>query len=361
MRRSGPIRVLIVDRSPFFRCGLRRFLNEQPDIEVVGIAKDAYEARQCIIGERPEIILLDCVLHGVGALVFLERLHEHYPVPVIMISDETPTARQVALDAMEFGALDMISKPAGQQRGNLERLAVELVVKIRSAASTLPALPHLPPPPRPLQPVFAGSGLQPAKCLIAVGASTGGTEAIRSFLAHVPPDFPPIVMVQHMPAGFTEAFANRLHTICPIAVKEAEAGDRLQVGHAYLARGGIQMRVRRDRMGWRIDYGDAEPVNRHCPSVDVLFESVATLVRQHAVGVLLTGMGADGAEGLLHMRQQGAITIAQDHASSVVFGMPKVALELGAADVALSPSEMPAYIVSSLRRRASSLTRAASS
>ena len=204
---------------------------------------------------------------------------------------------------------------------------------------------------------FKSVNLDPAHYLIAIGASTGGTEAIKNVLTRVPSDFPPTVMVQHMPEGFTKSFADRLNQLSPLAVKEAEDGDLLLPGHAFLARGGTQMEIRPTGDGrWRIAYGDHQPVNRHCPAVDVLFNSVTRYVGPRAVGVLLTGMGADGAEGLLRMRQAGALTVAQNRASSVVFGMPKVAIDLGAAERITSPHNVPSIILASLASRARATT-----
>lgn len=351
MRSTGTIKTLIVDDSPLVRSILTRVLDGAKDIEVVGGAKDPYEAREMIINYRPDVIILDIEMPRMDGITFLRKLMEHYPVPVIMCSGVAPENSRNALEAIEIGAVDVVAKPSAGGSSALRQLAEDLTDKIRAAAMAMPARPKINIPQASAPASFIASGLDPAKYVVAIGASTGGTEAIRAVLQNVPPDFPPVVMVQHMPEGFTQSFAERLNGLSALRVTEAVDGDILAVGHAFLARGGIQMRVVNRAGKCRITYGTDQPVNRHCPSVDVLFDSVAEQIGARAIGVLLTGMGADGARGLLNMRQAGAFTIAQNQASCVVFGMPKVAIELGAAQHQCSPPEVPRAIIQMLRAR----------
>jgi len=349
VRPTVPIKVLIVDDSALIRSMLSRALAEEPDIEIVGGAKDPYEAREIIISHRPDVIILDIEMPRMDGLTFLKKLMVHYPVPVIMCSGVAPSSSKAALTAIEYGAIDVVSKPTGGGRQALRQLAEDLAEKVRASVVARLSQPPVPASTPARLESFQAAGLNPNRYLMAIGASTGGTEAVRKVLTNLPSDFPPIVIVQHMPEGFTLSFADRLDQLGRIAVKEAADGDILAPGKAFLARGGIQMRVCVSGAKWRITYGTDEPVNRHCPSVDVLFDSVARCTGRQLIGVLLTGMGADGAKGLLDMRRHGAITIAQDQASCVVYGMPKVAVELGAAQYQSPPSEVGRVVMQSLR------------
>ncbi|NLX13054.1 MAG: chemotaxis response regulator protein-glutamate methylesterase [Phycisphaerales bacterium] len=351
MRSTGTIKTLIVDDSPLVRSILTRVLDGVKDIEVVGGAKDPYEAREMIINYRPDVILLDIEMPRMDGITFLRKLMEHYPVPVIMCSSVAPHNSRNALEAIEIGAVDVVAKPTAGGSSALRQLAEDLTEKIRAAAVAMPSRPRINIPQTSDPVSFCAAGLDPAKYLVAIGASTGGTEAIRAVLQNVPPDFPPVVMVQHMPEGFTQSFAERLNGLSVLQVTEAVDGDILVPGRAFLARGNIQMRVVNRAGQWRISYGSSEPVNRHCPSVDVLFDSVAAQIGARAVGVLLTGMGADGARGLLNMRQAGAYTVAQNQASCVVYGMPKVAVDLGAVQQQCSPPEVARIVLQALRTK----------
>ena len=351
MKRQGPIKVLIVDDSPLVRSILQQVLSGQDGISIVGGAKDPYEARELIINCRPDVIILDIEMPRMDGLTFLRRLMQHYPVPVIMCSGVAPANSEAALKALEIGAVEVVAKPAGGGSGALRRLGEELADKVRAAAIAIKRTSLAPAPMSHAPLSFRAMGLDPARYVVAIGASTGGTEAIRSLLSRVPADFPPVVMTQHMPEGFTRSFAGRLDQFSPLSVSEAVDGDVLTPGRAFLARGGIQMMVRGAPGWWRIRYGTNELVNRHCPSVDVLFDSVAGAAGKSAVGVLLTGMGADGAQGLLRMRQAGGVTLAQDGASCVVYGMPKVAIELGAAQASASPADIPGLVLQLLKKR----------
>ncbi|MBN2560715.1 MAG: chemotaxis-specific protein-glutamate methyltransferase CheB [Phycisphaerae bacterium] len=335
----------------------RRVLSGEDGITVVGGAKDPFEARELIIKTRPDVILLDIEMPRMDGITFLKKLMVYYPVPVIMCSGSSMVNGQGALKAIELGAVEMVAKPATGGSQALGRLAVELADKIRAAAIAIRRSPPTPPSAAAAPMSCRGAGLNPARYLVAIGASTGGTEAIKNLLSHVPADFPPVAIVQHMPEGFTKSFAGRLDQFSPLAVSEAVGGDVLSPGKAYLARGGIQMTVRTVAGRWQTQYGTSELVNRHCPSVDVLFDAVASVARQQAVGILLTGMGADGAKGLLNMRKAGAITIAQDKGSCVVYGMPKVAAELDAVQHTASPEKIPSLVLRALQDREAKAVR----
>jgi len=350
VKLTGPIKVLIVDDSPLVRSTLSLALAKAKRITVVGSAKDPFEAQELIIAFRPDVIILDSELPRMDGLTFLSKLMANYPVPVIMCCDSKTSHSQVGLKAVELGAVDVVAKPMAGDRRAIHQLGTELVEKVLAAAVAIQRPPPiLPTVAKPLQ--FREAGLDPARYLIAVGASTGGTEAIKSLLSHVPADFPAVAIVQHMPEGFTNSFAGRLDHFSRLTVTEAVDGDILVPGRAFVARGGVQMTVHASGGRWRIAHGTNQLVNRHCPSVDVLFDSFAQLSGVHTVGILLTGMGNDGAQGLLRMRRAGAITIAQDQRSCVVFGMPKVAAEIGAVQHTAAPAEIPALLLHILRHR----------
>ena len=351
MKARGPIKVLIVDDSLLVRTILTKVLDNESDIEVVGGAPDPFFARELIIRHRPDVIVLDIIMPRMDGITFLKKLKVHYPVPVIICSGVAPANSARALEALDAGAIDVVAKPSCGGPLALQQLGEDLAEKIRAAHIALPAArapsPRLATPPRR----FSDAGLDPNHTLVVIGASTGGTEAINDLLSNVPDDFPPVAMVQHMPAGFTRSFADRLDRFSRLQVTEAVEGDNLESGRAFLAQGGTQMYVTPVCQRWRIRYGDHKLVNRHCPSVDVLFNSAARHAPSRAVGVLLTGMGADGAAGLLAMRQAGAITIAQNRESCVVYGMPKAAVDNGAAQHTALPAAIPGLILRELRKR----------
>jgi two-component system, chemotaxis family, protein-glutamate methylesterase/glutaminase len=349
VRLTGPIKVLIVDDSPLVRSALTRVLSKARGITVVGGAKDAFEAREIIIAFRPDVIILDSELPRMDGLTFLGKLMSSYPVPVIMCCDAGESRGQLALKAVEMGAVDVVAKPLTVDRRTIHQLGAELIEKIQAAAIAIKR-PTPGPSAVPQAPTsFHDAGLDPTRYLVVIGASTGGTEAIKNLLSNVPADFPPTAIVQHMPEGFTNSFAGRLDHFSRVAVTEAVDGDILVPGRAFLARGGVQMAIRHSGGKWRIAYGTNELVNRHCPSVDVLFDSCIRASGVQMIGILLTGMGSDGAQGLLRMRRAGAITIAQDQRSCVVYGMPKVAAELGAVQHTGSPTQIPAMLLHVLR------------
>jgi len=349
VRRTGPVRVLIVDDSALVRSILSRVLEAARDIRVVGGAKDPFEARELIIAYRPDVIILDIEMPRMDGITFLKKLREHYPVPVIMCSGAAPTNSRTAIKAIEAGAVDVVAKPSTGGSKALQQLGEDLAEKIRAAAEARPTPPSIPAAVAVPPSSFRASGIDPARYLVAIGASTGGTEAIRLVLANAPSDFPPTVIVQHMPEGFTYSFAARLNDFSQMRISEAADGEWLEVGKGLLARGGVQMAVHTLGGRFRAAYVGTEPVNRHCPSVDVLFHSVARVAGRRGIGVLLTGMGADGARGLLAMRERGALTITQTKESCVVYGMPKVAADLGAAQYRCAPADVPRTIIQALR------------
>jgi two-component system, chemotaxis family, protein-glutamate methylesterase/glutaminase len=325
-------KVLIIDDSALVRKVLTGLLAQDPSIEVVGAASDPYAAWEKIRALQPDVLTLDVEMPRMDGLTFLDKLMRAHPMPVLMISSLTERGCETTLRALELGAVDFVTKPKLDVERGTGRLATEIVAKVKMAAASRPRRRTELPASAPgkLAPL---SGLaKTTHKIIAVGASTGGTEALREFLVALPPDAPGIVIVQHMPAGFTRAFASRLDSLCKIRVAEARDGDRVLPGHALVAPGDFQLEVLRSGVVVSVRVFPGEPVNRHRPSVDVLFHSCAKVLGHNAVGVIMTGMGADGARGLLAMRQAGARTVAQDEASCVVFGMPKEAIAMGAAE-----------------------------
>ena len=320
------VRVLIVDDSLVVRRLLAEALVRDGRIEVVGTAPDAYVAQEMIQRLRPDVLMLDIEMPGMDGLTFLEQLMRVHPMPVIMVSSFTRDGCETTLRALELGAVDFVPKARFRSTPGMPDGVTDLAEKVMVAAGARPRTSS------GLRPRAApASGARPGR-LLAVGASTGGTEAIRMLLAEIPPDGPPVVVVQHMPPRYTRAFAERCDRDCAIRVTEAVDGDVVVPGHALIAPGGQHMTVTRKGARVVVQVNSDEPVNGVRPSVDVLFHSVAETIGAGSVGILLTGMGTDGARGLLAMQGAGARTIAQDEATSVIFGMPKAAIGLGAAD-----------------------------
>lgn len=320
------IRVLVVEDSLFFRELLVTNLNQDPAIEVVASAADAYEARDMIIKYRPDVMTLDIEMPKMSGLEFLQKLMPQYPMPVVMIS----SLSDKVFDALNAGAVDFVAKPRLADREQLtEFIRKELPVKIKIASTAkVGNLKKNAVSARPENIRMSSKDL-----VIAIGASTGGTEAIASIVKEFGTDIPGVVVVQHMPAGFTEMYANRLNNQCPVTVKEAKNGDKVVPGQILIAPGGdAQMRLLRVNNEYQIEIKPGPKVSGHCPSVDVLFYSVAKAAGDKALGIILTGMGGDGAKGLLEMRKAGARTIGQDESTCVVYGMPKVAYDLGAVE-----------------------------
>lgn len=319
-----PIRVLVVDDSLMFRNMLVKGLNADPNIEVVAEAEDAYAARDAIIKYKPDVMTLDVELPRMSGIEFLRRLMPQYPLPVVMIS----SLSNKVFDALEAGAVDFVNKPNNLNQAQLnDFLSQELAAKVKIASTA--KVGKL----KRVDPVNVSSHISPVggkDRIVAIGASTGGTEAIFEVVKRFKRDIPGVVIVQHMPPGFTKMYAERLNNQCEVAVKEAQTGDRVLQGQVLIAPGDRQMRLVRVGDQYQVECRGTEKVSGHCPSVDVLFSSVAKVAGRNAVGAILTGMGGDGAKGLLEMRNAGALTVGQDEATCVVYGMPKVAYDIGA-------------------------------
>lgn len=332
------IRVLVVDDSATARAVIREILEKAPDIEVVAVAPDAYVARDKVVQLKPDVICLDVEMPRMDGITFLRKLMQHMPTPVVMVSSLTRKGAQVTLDALEAGAIDYVAKPHSYIYDGGAEIEKELIEKVRTAAKANVQHRAL---TTPAKPVAYTALAETTQKLIAIGASTGGTEAIKEVLTRMPRNSPGIIIVQHMPASFTGPFAQRLDTLCEIDVREAKDGDSISIGQALIAPGDYHMALRRSGARYYVELGGGDKVSGHRPSVDVMFNSVAKNAGANAVGVILTGMGADGARGMQHMRQCGARTIAQDEKSCVVFGMPKVAIELGGAERIVSLENIP--------------------
>lgn len=321
------IKVLCVDDSALIRSMISKIVNEQTDMEMVATAPNPLIARDLIKQFNPDVLTLDVEMPHMDGLDFLERLMRLRPMPVIMVSSLTTKGSETTLNALELGAVDFVTKPEMRVQNGLALYAEAITEKIRIAAAVKVNRreKYLPTP------ALVSGPLAGRDKIIAIGASTGGTEALRRVLVPLPKTCPGIVITQHMPPGFTRSFAERLNMLCQITVKEAEDGDRVQPGHAYIAPGDYHMELVRGSGHYQIKLNQLPHVNRHRPSVDVLFNSVATSAARNAIGVILTGMGNDGARGLLAMRHSGAATLAQSEKTCVVFGMPREAIALNAA------------------------------
>ncbi len=338
---SGPIRVLIVDDSALIRRLLSEMLDAAPGIQVVGTASDPYVARERIKALNPDVLTLDVEMPRMDGITFLRNLMRLRPMPVVMVSSLTGRGADVTLQALELGAVDFVTKPKLDISNTLKDYADELIEKVRVAAGArVQALVRLPesPPAHSSDVVIPGAAaarFRTTERILAIGASTGGTEAIKELLLRLPPDAPGTVVAQHIPVGFSGAFAERMNRQTGLAVKEAADGDQVLSGHVFIAPGDRHLLLVRDGARYVCRLNDGEPVNRHKPSVDVLFRSVLQSAGTNATAALLTGMGVDGAAGLLELRQAGVHTIAQDEATSVVWGMPGEAVKRGAASQVL--------------------------
>lgn len=351
------IRVLIVDDSALMRQVLTELLSKDPDIEVVGAAQDPYHAREKIKALHPDVLTLDVEMPRMDGLTFLDKLMAGHPMPVVMVSSLTEAGCQTTLRALELGAVDFFTKPKLDLRCGLEEQADDLIAKVKGAAcarvrrrasDVRRETSDVTRAPR--SPLASSSAMvKTTDTVIAIGASTGGTEALRELLQGLPPTTPPIVITQHMPEKFTRTFADRLDALCRIRVKEAVDGDSVLPGHALIAPGNYHMTLTRSGARYAVRIDQEPPVNRHRPSVDVMFRSVAAYAGANAIGVILTGMGGDGARGMLAMKQAGAYTVAQDEASCVVFGMPKEAVKLGGVDKILPLQEIAGHLTARLR------------
>ena len=367
-------RVVVVDDSALVRGLLAEIINRQPDMECVGAASDPLVAREMIRNLNPDVITLDVEMPRMDGIDFLSKLMRLRPMPVVMVSTLTERGAEVTLRALELGAIDFVAKPKIGVADGLRQLAEDITDKVRTAA--LAHVRRLPPAavahtgggpgasiggtatpvaqaagahaPRQAAPVAALGRLSTEK-IIFIGASTGGTEATKEVLMNLPADCPAVVITQHMPPGFTKSYAARLDSLCRIRVKEAVDGDRILPGHAYIAPGGFHLSVERSGANYIARVRDGEPVNRHRPSVEVLFDSAARVVGQNALGVMLTGMGADGARAMKSMRDAGSWNVCQDEASCVVYGMPREAISHGAAHEVLPLQRIAPALVERLR------------
>jgi len=345
------IKVLCVDDSALIRSVMTEIINSQPDMTVVGTAADPLVARDLIKVTNPDVLTLDVEMPRMDGLEFLEKLMRLRPMPVVMVSSLTERGSEIALRALELGAIDFVTKPRLGVRDGLLNYTELIAGKIRAAACArmTAARPSAARAAEVPQESLLRSPLLSTEKLIIIGASTGGTEAIREVLQPLPPDSPAVLIAQHMPGGFTKSFAQRLDSLSRIHVKEAEHGERVLPGYAYIAPGGFHLSLARSGANYVAHLDQEPPVNRHRPSIDVLFDSAAKHAGKNAIGMILTGMGKDGAEGLLRMRKAGAHTLAQDEASCVVFGMPREAIAIGAADEVAPLGEMCRRVLNHLR------------
>jgi two-component system chemotaxis response regulator CheB len=366
------IRVVVVDDSALVRSMLTEIINRQPDMECIGAAADPLVAREMIRNLNPDVITLDVEMPRMDGIDFLSKLMRLRPMPVVMVSTLTERGAEVTLKALELGAIDFVAKPKIGVADGLKQLANEITDKVRIAAKARihrsPTPANAPAAPaansaRPSAGAGGGAASSPAASaaspaslgrlstekLVFIGASTGGTEATKEVLLALPADAPAVVITQHMPPGFTKSYAARLDSLCRIRVKEATDGERVLPGHAYIAPGGMHLSVERSGANYIARVQDGDPVNRHKPSVEVLFKSAARVVGRNAIGIMLTGMGADGAKAMREMKDAGAYCVAQDEASCVVFGMPREAIAAGAVDQVLPLKDVGPHLMEYLR------------
>lgn len=356
---KNKIRVLVVDDSAVVRQTLTQILNTDPLIEVMATASDPYIAARKMQKEAPDVITLDIEMPRMDGLTFLRKIMTQHPIPVVIISSVSQRGSENALKALEYGAIEIITKPVMNTKQFMEESRIRLcdVVKAAAIAKTKRRRRKVVPPQNiKVQPKLSADAvipqhhrrptmIQTTEIVVAVGASTGGTEALTVFLQALPVDCPGIVIVQHMPEIFTRSFANRLNEICPITVKEATNGDSVLRGQALIAPGNKHMLLKRSGARYYVEIKDGPLVNRHRPSVDVLFRSTARYAGKNAIGIIMTGMGDDGARGMLEMKEAGAKTVAQDEKTCVVFGMPKEAIKLGAAHKVMALDSIANYIL----------------
>jgi two-component system chemotaxis response regulator CheB len=367
---AGKTRVVVVDDSALVRSLLGEIINRRPDMECIGAAADPYVAREMIRNLNPDVITLDVEMPRMDGIDFLAQLMRLRPMPVVMVSTLTEHGAEVTLKALELGAVDFVAKPRVGISDGMRELGAEITEKIRIAArarvhrlvvppvAMAPAVAaavdsrsngHLVPKPAA---VLFGLGQVSTEKIIFIGASTGGTEATREVLTALPPDAPAVMITQHMPPGFTRSYAARLNGLCRIRVSEASDGDRVLPGHAYIAPGGLHLSVERSGANYIARVRDGEAVNRHKPSVEVLFSSAARVVGRNALGLMLTGMGADGARAMREMREAGAYNVVQDEESCVVFGMPREAIAAGACEQVLPLKQIAGHLMTHLRETA---------
>ncbi len=344
------IKVLVIDDSALIRSLLTEIINSQRDMEVVGAAPDPLIARDMIKQLNPDVLTLDVEMPKMDGLDFLSRLMRLRPMPVLMVSTLTEKGSEITMRALELGAVDFVTKPKVSISSGMHEYTDVIADKIRIASKarvkqlvkTADNNGHVPSALK--------NPLISSEKLLIIGASTGGTEAIKAFLTQMPSDSPGILITQHMPAGFTKSFAERLDAICSITVKEARGGERILPGHAYIAPGDQHLLLQRSGANYMTKLSDAEPVSRHKPSVDVLFESAAKAAGKNAIGIIMTGMGKDGAAGMMKMRQAGAYNFAQNEASCVVYGMPKEAVAHGGVNEEIHLNDLPKVVLNYLSK-----------
>ncbi|MFP4620538.1 MAG: chemotaxis response regulator protein-glutamate methylesterase [Bacteroidales bacterium] len=356
---KNKIRILVVDDSAVVRQTLESIINSDPELEVMGTAADPYLAANKIKKEIPDVITLDIEMPRMDGLTFLKKIMTQHPMPVVIISSLTEKGTRSAIEALEYGAVEIITKPRMDSKRFIRESKIRICDAIKAAAVSKRKRRNVPVPSIHVEPKYTADAVLPknssrsmvetTEVVVAVGASTGGTEAIARFLEHLPVDSPGIIIVQHMPEQFTRSFAERLDDTCRVTVKEASNGDSVIRGHVLIAPGNYHTLLKRSGARYYVEVKEGPMVNRHRPSVDVLFRSVARYAGRNAVGIILTGMGRDGAAGLLEMKQAGAKTIAQDEKSSVVYGMPKEAVEINAVDKILPLQDMSKYIAISFK------------
>ncbi|MET0211189.1 MAG: chemotaxis response regulator protein-glutamate methylesterase [Burkholderiaceae bacterium] len=355
--------VVVVDDSALVRSILTEIINRQPDMTCIGAASDPLAAREMIRNLNPDVITLDVEMPKMDGLDFLQRLMRLRPMPVVMVSTLTERGAEVTLKALELGAVDFVAKPKIGVADGIRGLAQDITDKIRiaskaqirrlqAASAAAPAAPgSAPAAARPAAPIASLGRLSTEK-IIFIGASTGGTEATKDVLINLPADCPAVCITQHMPPGFTKSYAARLDGLCKIRVKEAQDGERILPGHGYIAPGGMHFSVERSGANYIARVQDGEPVNRHKPSVEVLFNAAARVVGPNALGIMLTGMGADGAKAMKAMKDAGAYNLVQDESTCVVFGMPREAINAGAADEVLPLQQIAPRLIERLRSTA---------
>ncbi len=341
------IKVLVVDDSSTARAVITNILQSDPEIESVDAAADAYIARDKIVRHKPDVICLDVEMPRMDGVTFLRKLMQHMPTPVIMVSSLTKKGAKTTLDALEAGAIDFVAKPHSNIYSGADEIKEELLEKVKIASRIhVYKRSHI----ISTKELSYTSLAETTQKIVAIGSSTGGVEALKVFLTQFPRNAPGMIIVQHMPSDFTKQFADRLNSICAMDVKEAEDGDTIKIGEVLIAPGDKHMVLRRSGHRYYIQLGGGEKVSGHRPSVDVMFNSVSKVAGSNAIGVILTGMGSDGAKGLLNMRKSGAMTYGQDEKSCTVYGMPKVAYEIGAVSKESSLQDLPSDILRYLEK-----------
>ncbi|MCF2862508.1 chemotaxis response regulator protein-glutamate methylesterase [Pseudoalteromonas sp. Cnat2-41] len=342
------IRVLIIDDSALIQSLLKEIITDAHDMEVVGCASDPYQAREMIKQLNPDVLTLDIEMPKMDGISFLKNLMRLRPMPVVMISTLTQQGAPITLEALELGAVDFVAKPTNNVRAQMQAYAGSVQQKVRTAAKANIRRHSS----KTLAPVTVQKDQQfKLNHLVAIGASTGGTEAIKEVITRLPENFPAVVITQHIPPVFSQSFAIRMNNVCAMQVHEASDEQVIKAGNIYIAPGGEHLMVQRKGGKLECRLSSSEPVNRHRPAVDVMFSSIVEQqLAKHTCALLLTGMGADGAKGLLQLKQAGAVTAAQDQASSVVWGMPKAAIDLGAAQVTLSLAKSPQWLIEQAKK-----------